>query len=740
VRQDAVLHYKIGRKLGEGGMGEVYLATDTKLDRQVALKFLPECLSSDSDARQRLLREARAASMLNHPSILTIHSIESLDDRDFIVMEYVDGQALGRYWRSVGPSPDDTLDLLTQIAEGLSQAHKAGVIHRDLKPDNILVASDGRVKILDFGMALLQGAAKLTKDGSTVGTAHYMAPEQVRGELADERSDIWALGVIIYEMLSGQTPFKGDYEAAVLYSVLNESYTPLSQICPKCPQALERVMQKALQKNPADRYQTVDELLADLSAARSAAPAATTLSATSASVAVLPFVNIGADPENEYFGDGLAEELIYALSNSRDLRVAARTSSFSFKGRDADVREIGRKLNVGQVLEGSVRKAGRRLRITVQLVDVATGYHLWSERFDREATDVFDIQDEITEAIVDRLAGGAEATTTTAVSRRHTADVEAHNCYLKGLFEFNRRTPDSLEQAIRWFGKAIRLDHTYAQAHAQLSLVHSLRCYPGFDIASPGDCYPQALDHAERALNLDSASPDALNALARVKMQFEWDWKRVEELWTRSLELAPRRADTLHQYADYLMFTGHFDDAIAAQKQALEFDPLSPIICANVARRYAYARQYETALREMEQALQLNPDYPMTIMIHALILYHLKRYDEVIAECQRIVNMVGPLPMPVWLTAYAAAAGRGVDGAQTEIDAFQKLANSRYLSPTLRGGIYVLLGRFDEAFEWLDRAYASHDPYMIFLKVEPLFDPLRADPRFTAISRKVGFP
>ncbi|MCZ6673012.1 MAG: protein kinase [Verrucomicrobia bacterium] len=397
-----ISHYRILEKLGEGGMGVVYKAQDTKLDRTVAIKFLPRQISASAQQRQRFTTEAKAAAALNHSNIATIYAIEQANDETFIVMEYVEGHELKEEIAQGSLPIEKAINIATQIAEGLHAAHKKGIVHRDIKSANIMLTESGGVKIMDFGLAKVRGGAQVTKVGTTVGTAAFMSPEQARGDEIDHRTDIWSFGVVLYEMLAGRLPFKSDYEQAVIYSILNEEPESVTELRHDVPEPLVETLEKALQKTRDARYQGAKDLLADLKKGGAKPTSESTKKEQKKipSIAVLPFANMSADPEQEYFCDGMAEEIINALTCLENLHVAARTSSFYFKGEKVDIREVGEKLNVAHVLEGSVRKAGNRLRITAQLIKIADGYLLWSESYDRELKDVFDIQEEIAENIV----------------------------------------------------------------------------------------------------------------------------------------------------------------------------------------------------------------------------------------------------------------------------------------------------------------------------------------------------
>jgi len=437
-----ISHYNILEKIGEGGMGVVYKAEDTKLKRMVALKFLPLELTRDQEAKERFIREAQAAAALDHQNICTIYEVDEYEGQTFIAMAHIEGQSLKEKIAGGPIKIDEAMNIATQVAEGLRVAHERGIIHRDIKPANIMLTEKGQAKIMDFGLAKLELGADLTKTATIMGTVAYMSPEQARGEKVDHRTDIWSLGCVIFEMLSGRPPFKSGYDQAVLYSILHEDPQPIASLRSDIPHGIEKILHKCFQKDPRDRYKDAGSLIEELKTIdlRELAvfPSVSPKKDQPSSVAVLPFVDMSPQKDQEYFCDGIAEELINALTHIKDLRVVARTSAFALKSKNLDVREIGKILNVNTVLEGSIRKAGNRLRITAQLINVEDGFHIWSEKFDREMEDIFAIQDEISLAIVDSLKVKLLAGEKTALQKRHTDDPEAYNLYLKGLYFFPR--------------------------------------------------------------------------------------------------------------------------------------------------------------------------------------------------------------------------------------------------------------------------------------------------------------
>ena len=458
-----ISHYKILEKLGEGGMGVVYKAEDTKLKRTVALKFLPPEFTRDKDAKERFSIEAQAAAALSHSNIVTVHEIDECEDQIYIAIEYVKGQSLKDKIESGPLNINEALKIAIQVAEGLNEAHEKGIVHRDIKSANIMITDKGQVKIMDFGLAKLKGKSKLTKAGTTVGTTSYMSPEQSMGKDVDHRTDIWSLGVVLYEMITGQLPFKGEYEQAVVYSILNEEPEPVTGLRTGVPKELERIINKALEKNPSERYQHVQDIMIDIKGLRKKnklrrLKGIHTDTGSKPSIAVLPFRDMSPQKDQDYFCEGIAEEIINALTQIEKLRVIARTSAFAYKGENIDAREIGKKLDVETLLEGSIRKAGNRLRITAQIINVADGSHLWSEKYDREMEDIFAIQDEITLTVVDNLKIKLLGKEKENIVKHHTDNQEAYNSYLKGRYFWNRRYKIGYRMALEHFQQAIEKD------------------------------------------------------------------------------------------------------------------------------------------------------------------------------------------------------------------------------------------------------------------------------------------
>ena len=538
--------YEIASLIGGGGMGLVYKAQDTRLKRLVALKLLLPELTRDETAKQRFLQEAQAASALDHPNICTIHEInETPDGQFYLVMAYYEGETLKEKIEH-GPLPiTDAIDAAVQVGQGLAKAHEAGITHRDIKPANLMLTADGTVKILDFGLAKLAGAEGITQTGTALGTVAYMSPEQLRGQEVDQRSDIWSLGVVTYEMVAGQRPFKGEQLQAVSVGILQSQPAPLTGSRTGVPLELERVVDRALAKAVADRYQTVADLLSELRTVKRALDSGATAAAGAEkavpSIAVLPFSNMSPDPEQEYFCDGIAEELIDALARLEGLRVVARTSAFQFKGQALDVGEIGKRLKVGTVLEGSVRKAGNRLRINAQLINTSDGYHLWSERYDRQMDDVFAVQDEIARSVVEKLKVKLLGEHEAPVIKRPTDNLEAYNLFLKGRYYFSKLTKEALTRSLECFTQALAKEPTYAQAHAGVAVAQTVRAVYGGAVSR--EVMPSAKEAALKALALDETVADAHMALGSVLHYYDWDWLGAEHQYRRALELNP--SDTL---------------------------------------------------------------------------------------------------------------------------------------------------------------------------------------------------
>ena len=584
--------YEVLQEIGRGGMGEVYKARDTRLGRQVALKFLPSSFRDDLDRRARLLTEARAASSLHSPHIAAIHDIGEHEGRTFIVMEYVEGESLSQKLKAGALALSEAIDIVMRIAEALEEAHVRGIIHRDIKSSNLVVTPRGQVKVLDFGLAkviqpLGVGIANAesalttqpeTTPGMVMGTVHYMSPEQARGLAVDARTDLFSLGVVLYEMVTGRLPFEGETSSDVLAAILQRDPEPLARHCSEVPVKLEQIVGRCLEKDLQRRYQTASELREAVERLRhdvSTGSWKTSLLAATAeaSVAVLPFTNMSADPENEFFADGITEEIINALTQIENLHVAARTSAFSFKGKHLDLRIVGERLNVKTVLEGSVRRAGNRIRIMAQLINVADGYHLWSERYDRELKDVFEVQDDISHAIADRLKVSLDSGRQAAV-KPGTSNLEAYQLYLKGRALLYRRGTDIL-RAAKCFERAVGLDAHYALAWSGLADARNMIGLYGLE--RPETTMPQAKQAATRAIALDPALAEAHCSLACVSMLHDWEWNKAEAEFCRARELNPRYLQNLDWYAVfYLVWSqGRFDEGIAVARQAVEYDPLS---------------------------------------------------------------------------------------------------------------------------------------------------------------------
>ncbi|MFQ5652854.1 MAG: protein kinase, partial [bacterium] len=734
-----ILHYKITEKLGEGGMGVVYKAEDTKLKRDVAIKFLPRQIAASDEERQRFKIEAQAAAALNHPNIATIYAIEEVDDELFIVMEYIDGKELRELIiHNSTFAIDNCLSYATQIAEGLQAAHKKGVTHRDIKSANIMITDEDQVKIMDFGLAKVRGSAQLTKVGTTLGTAAYMSPEQTRGESTDHRTDIWAFGVVLYEMLTGELPFKGDYEQAVIYSILNEEPESVTELRHDAPEPLVETLEKALQKDADARYQSAKDLLADLKKGGAKPTSESTKKEQKKipSIAVLPFANMSADPEQEYFCDGMAEEIINALTRLENLHVSARTSSFYFKGEKLDIREVGEKLNVAHVLEGSVRKAGNRLRITAQLIKIADGYHLWSERFDRELTDVFEIQDEIALTIVEKLKIELLAKDKSAIQKRGTDNLEAYQLYLKGRHFVNNRPKRFIEIARANFRRAIELDPDFAPPYAGLAQLHTI--VGGYEFIEPKEAFSNARRRAEQALKLDSQIAEAHGVMATIKFLYDRDYDGAKQAYQRTLELNPDFSYARGYYAILLAELGKKDEAIAEALLAKSSDPLSSTSIGFAGALYYASGDFDKAIVECKEALEIEPTNFVALWTSAFSHSLTGRHEEAIKMAEALVRNTARAPSFLGILGYVYAMAGDEDRAQKLVDELQKRMKKEFVSCFSFAFIYTGLKDNDKAFEWLDRACDERSPITAVLNFHSIFQILNSDKRYTALLQKMG--
>lgn len=714
-------------------MGAVYKAEDTKLKRIVALKFLPPELTPDEDAKERFIHEAQAASALDHPNICNIHEINQTDEGQmFIAMACYEGETLKVRIAKGEIRIEGALQIAIQVAQGLQQAHEKGIVHRDIKPANIVVTKDGVAKILDFGLAKLAGQAKLTKTGSTLGTAAYMSPEQAKGEEVDQRTDIWSLGVVFYELLSGRLPFRGEHEAALLYSIVHESPVPITTYRADVPAPLTLIISKALEKERTERYQSARELVDDLNKA-AATPVA--VPKQEKSIVVLPFVDMSPQKDQEYFCDGIAEELMNALAKLQHLRVASQTSARSFKGKGLDVRAIGQTLNVGTVLEGSIRKAEQKLRIAVQLVNVEDGYQLWSERYDRQLDDVFAVQDEISRAILEALKIKLGLGEDERRVKRYTENLEAYQLFLKGRFYLNERSAASLKKSLEYFDEALQKDAGYALAYAGMADSYLLLGWYG-DLR-PNESYSRARSAVKRALELDPSLAEAHTSLAAIKEAFDWDFAGAEQEFQKAIELNPNYATARHWYGLYLARMGRYEEAHRQLQRALELDPFSPTININVGVAYYLEREYAQAVPRFRKALEIDPGFLPAHASLGRVLVEQGLHEEAVLELMS-ANVTGNDPWILANLVHAFSRAGNRKAALLIYNELKEMSPRRHVPTACLAIAYSSLGETDKAFEMLEQAYQERAGLWFLLRGDPVFDNLRSDPRFTSMLRRIG--
>ena len=774
---DDLFHYRLVRKLGEGGMGVVFEAEDIRLQRKVAIKVLQPAISEDTEMRERFLREARAASAIDHANLCTIYAVETAPDGSLLlVMAYYRGQTLAELIQR-GPIDISRIrNIGRQIASGLHAAHMSGIIHRDIKPGNIFLLDSGTVKILDFGLSRFVHQQQFTAPHKVMGTLAYMPPEQLAGESVDYRADIWALGVVLYEMAAGHSPFRQVSQSATIAAIAAGRYIPLHHARPDLPHAIHMAVQGALRLHPHERHASAAEILALLSdnleeeakegtqrsvifpasvtqtvtlgfngawdgetktfqelpaggtAAGRPQPSEVQSSRGSSSIAVLPMQNVSSDPENEYFSDGLTDELINALGTLPDLHVVSRSSVFSFKGKHQNIREIGKLLDVDVILEGSVRRSGARIRITMQLTDVRRGFHVWSARFDREIADVFELQDELATAVLsalrEKLALNLDGSD---LQTRTPMQAEAYDAYLKGRYHWEQRSVESVRLAGQYFEQALKLDPGSAPAHAGMADYFCLQGLLG--LIPPDVAWPSARSSALQAIELDPGLPEGHLALASVLQFYDWNWIGGREHIVKAIELRPQRGESYYLYASHLMTQGKLEEALEQVRIGLSYDPLATWLLAAEAILKTYLGDHDSSILLAQTALTSSPHYFELYYSLGLAQSQAGRSHEAVATFERGIEH-SRMPILMGWLAEAHAQKGDHDKAREVLANLLELANNGNRMPVAIAVAAASVGEDELAFNWLEKAADMHDILVAYITVMPSLRKLQDHPRY----------
>ncbi len=779
-----ISHYKILEKLGEGGMGVVYKAEDIKLRRIVALKFLPHHLDVNNTEQARFLQEAQTAATINHPHVCTVYDIHDEGGQQFIVMEYIDGTTLKAHMPA--KSVQEALAYAVQIGDALKEAHAKGIVHRDIKSENIMVNAKNQIKVMDFGLAKLRGSLKLTRTSSTVGTLSYMAPEQLQGGEVDSRSDIFSFGVVIYELLTGRMPFHGEHEAAIMYSIVNEEPARLQSLRVDVSPELDRIVRRALEKDPEDRYQHVDDMVSELRRLQrqttrvvrpqpaetlveaAQKPARTTpskawvkiaaagvvvlaliavgawyfLSRTSdqtvTSMAVLPFVNSGGDPSKEYLSDGFTEGLINSLSRLPHMKMMSSSSVFRYKGKDIDPKVVGKELQVGAVLLGRIIQNNDALTVSVELVNTQDNSHIWGEQYERTLADLVTLQGTITRDISKQLNIALTGEQQQLLTQQMTGSSEAYQLYLKGRFYWFKRTSDGFTRAVQYFNQAIEKDPSFARAYAGLADAYAIM--GAYSFIPPNESRDKALAAARRALEIDDRLAEAHTTMAVIYENYDWDWTKCEQEYRRAIELDPNYATAHQWYGEFLASTGKPEEAYTQIKKSIELDPLAPIHYASTYTVLIPLRRYDEAIQQQQKALEIDPRFPRAHGCLAWIYYAAGRLEDAAREAQiAVVNSDSGVEYLSELGLIYGRMGRRAEALSIRAILEQR-AKSTYVDQSLFAAIHIGLGEYDEAFRLLGRAVDDHSTYLEYLKIDPALNGLRNDPRYTQLLKRVGLP
>jgi serine/threonine-protein kinase len=799
--------YSIEKQLGLGGMSAVYLAHDARLGRKVALKLLDPMMTGNEEWRLRFIREARLASALDHPNICTIHEVGEADNHHFIAMQYLEGETLRQHINGRPASLECLLQIALQIADALAAAHARGIVHRDIKPGNIIVDRRGHVKVLDFGLARSseEGDPKtsLTRSGVVMGTPAWMSPEQARGEQVDHRSDIFSFGVVLYEMATGQMPFAGRSNADIISALLKEPHPPADVVNPGVPSKLSALIDRALCKDRDGRYQSMEDLLADLKpiandfSAQSSNSSATarreliprrtssiqmlgrripittaigfavvivalivavaffayrqshtTSSLPSApgpapsatqikSIAVLPFKPLVAGNRDEALELGMADTLIARLSNLKSLNVRPVSAIRKYMDLNQDAVAAGREQQVDAVLDGSIQKSENKIRVTVRLVRIADNQTLWTDQFDAQSADIFTVQDSISQRVANALAVRLSEEEKGRLARRQTENAEAYRLYLLGRYQLNKWTDDGFRRALDHFEQATKLDPNYALAHAGVAEVYN--SLGDFDVVAPGEAFPKAKQAAMRALELDVHLPEAHVSLATVRFLYDWDWAGAEEQYKQAIALNPGLPDAHQQYGYFLAFQSRFDEASREMQQAHDLDPVTLARMAGVGEVLHLSRRSDEAIAAFQKTLDQDANFGFGYWALGRAYLEKGMYSQAIEALRKSIPLSGDSPdEPAELARAYALSGRKREALAILDELKLRSKKKKYISASLFAGIYGALGEKDQAFALLNQAYEDRDFFLVALKVEPSFDPLRSDPRFSALVKRVG--